>query len=567
MSSLRSSGRIVGSSVSIRQLAQDNLPNVPFPLSLRELLEALVVPPYSDRGFIRKKVIPLEIFQRKFDEFVNERERPLFKFRLHGEEFGKSELTTFFEDPVDGVLKEFGKPTDLRGGPPDHREDLEIELPLAPNPNYHFKNLETDRITLNITSEPAGSPPEIEVRVHFEVKGEELKINNFFNIDFTGLNLTLRLRLMFDAANGLVQLETNEKSVIADASVDVSALPDGAVSREIESTLNTKVLTALQERLQDLEEEPGIIRPGINRRLTRLLLGGDYQVVGTWSNGKVLTVDYIGGSQIDPFPEHPQPPLDPGLLSNIEHIVVLTMENRSFDHMLGYLSKHGGRQDVDGLRGGENNRYKGSDHPSFPLTDTQFIEGPCHDRDCVETQVNGGKMDGFVADFAARFESRGIDPGKVMGYYDAAKVPVFDALAREFLICQRWFCSHPGPTFPNRFYGLTGRLNRDAHGRTEYDNPKEADLAPVSTKTIFDNLTDQGVSWHYYEYGYCFLRLFDRYTFDITNIIDARDPVKGFLPRLRQERCLRCRSSTLISSMCRLAAMTIHRRTSRQGST
>jgi phospholipase C len=168
---------------------------------------------------------------------------------------------------------------------------------------------------------------------------------------------------MFDAANGLVELATNEQSVIADASVDVRGIPDGVVAREIESTLSDKVIKALQERLQDQEEEPGI-----NRRLTRLLLGGDYTVVGAWSNGQVLTVDYIGGSQIDPFPENP--PLDPDLLSNIDHIVVLMMENCSFDHMLGYLSKHGGRQDVDGLRGREKNHYKGRDYPSFPLTDT-----------------------------------------------------------------------------------------------------------------------------------------------------------------------------------------------------
>ncbi len=588
MPSLRSSGKIVGSSVSIRQLAQDSRPTVPFPLSLRELLQTLGVPPHSDRGFIRKKVVPLEIFQRKFDEFVNERERPLFKFRLHGEEFGKSELTTFFEDPVDGVLKEFGKPTDLR----DDGGDLEIDAPGPFNPNYHFSNLETERITLNITSDPPGSPPEIEVRVHFEIKHEELKINNFFNIDFTGLDLTLRFPLLFDITNGLVgllgfvelveqamrevkverfpgipgktpntvkltvefrgnvfkqqgpeasteALKQNLKKdlfkefINTDASVDVAGLPDGVVAREIEGTLNEKLLEALQKRLQDQEEEPGIIRPGINRRLTRLLLGGDFTVVGAWSNGRVLTIDYMGGSQIDPFPERSQPPLDPGLLSNINHIVVLMMENRSFDHMLGYLSKHGGRADVDGLRGGEKNRFKERDFPSFPLTDTQFIAGPCHDHACVVTQVDGGKMDGFVADFAPRAEAAAakgfnVNPGDVMGYYDAAKVPVYDALAREFLICQRWFCSHPGPTWPNRFYGLTGRLNRDANGRTELDNPQISDFAPVSTKTIFDHLTDQGVSWHYYEYGFCFLRLFDRYTFDISNILDARDPVNGF---------------------------------------
>lgn len=512
--------------VSIRQLAQEY--NLSSPISLRALIEAFGVPPYQDGGFIRKKVIPLELFQRKFDEFVNERERPLFKFRLHGEQYGKSELTTFFEDPVDGELKPFGKPMDLR----NNGNDLEIDLPGPFNPNFHFNSLETDRVTLNITSDPAGSPPEIEARLHFETGGEELKINNFPNVNFTGLNLRLKLRLMFDADNGLVELATSKQSVIADVSVDVRGIPNGYVARKIESTLNENVLKALQERLQDQEEEPGVMRPGINRRLTRLLVGGDYQVVGAWSNGQVLTIDYIGSSQIDPFPKNPQPPLDPGLLSNIDHIVVLMMENRSFDHMLGYLSKHGGRADVEGLRGGEKNHFKGRDYPSFPLTDTQFNEGPCHEFDCVLTQVNGGKVDGFVTDFAAHFKSKieanELDPGKVMGYYQSNQVPVYDALAREFLICQRWFCSHPGPTFPNRFYATTGRLNRDPNGRTELDNPHGDNFLPVFTNTIFDHLTEQGVSWNYYEHGYCFLRLFDRYTFDDKYIVDARDPANGF---------------------------------------
>ena len=212
------------------------------------------------------------------------------------------------------------------------------------NPNYHFNNLETDRIALNITSDPAGSPPEIEVRVHFETKGEELKINNFPNLDFTGLNLTLRFPLMLDVTNGLVGLlgfvdlveqamrevkverfpgiptqtpntveltvefrgkvfqqqgpeasteglKQNLKKALfkefinTDASVDVAGLPDGVVARAIEGMLNKKLLKALQERLQDQEEEPGIIRPGINRRLTRLLLGGDFR---WWASGATV---------------------------------------------------------------------------------------------------------------------------------------------------------------------------------------------------------------------------------------------------------------------------------------
>jgi Phosphoesterase family len=77
---------------------------------------------------------------------------------------------------------------------------------------------------------------------------------------------------------------------------------------------------------------------------------------------------------------------------------------------------------------------------------------------------------------------------------------------------------------------LTGRLNRDPFGNFEFNNSnsKGYDFKPVSTRTIFDHLTEHGVSWHYDEHRYCFLRLFERYTFDDTYIVDARDPVKGF---------------------------------------
>jgi len=286
-------------------------------------------------------------------------------------------------------------------------------------------------------------------------------------------------------------------------------------------------------------------------------------------------VNYIiPPGQLEPFPETPQPPLGPGLLANIDHIVVLMMENRSFDHMLGYLSKHRGRADVDGLRGGEQNPYKGIHFPSFALPDTQFNVSPPHGHEPVKKQISrsvresldvmgqavsikqlahqrqepfplslrhfaGGPMNGFVAEFAKLCQEKQVevDPGMIMGYHTADHVPVYDALAREFLICQRWFAAHPGPTFCNRFYTLTGRLNRNADGSWQVDNPgapHEDDNKPVFTKTIFDHLTDHGVSWHYYEHRYCFLRLFERYTFDDnTYIVDANDPVKGFFASAR----------------------------------
>ena len=165
--------------------------------------------------------------------------------------------------------------------------------------------------------------------------------------------------------------------------------------------------------------------------------------------------------------------LAPGTLANIDHIVVLLQENRSFDHMIGYLSlpfEKGGmnRKDVDGLKGGEFNMFNGRKCSSFRLAagDTIFSPGPPNDVERVATAINGGKMDGFVQ--AQADECGTATAHRVMGYHTADNVPTYDSLARDFAVCHRWFAPHPGPTFPNRFYELTGRPNVDpgAHGST-----------------------------------------------------------------------------------------------------
>ena len=74
-------------------------------------------------------------------------------------------------------------------------------------------------------------------------------------------------------------------------------------------------------------------------------------------------------------------------------------------------------------------------------------------------QVADGSMGGFVADAATTLAGRGRqdgDPSCVTGYYNEADVPVYDHLAEEFAVCDRWFSSVPGATLPNRLYALCG---------------------------------------------------------------------------------------------------------------
>jgi phospholipase C len=142
-----------------------------------------------------------------------------------------------------------------------------------------------------------------------------------------------------------------------------------------------------------------------------------------------------------------------GNLSKIDHIVVLMMENRSFDHMLGYLKLDGVMPGVEGLEASMVNEYDGRSYPVHPLG-RAGLEGfnPEHGGTHVDRQL-GNNNGGFVADFAATHPSA--NPGLVMGYYDGRELPVYDHLARNYCVCDHWFSSVPGATWPNRLFSIT----------------------------------------------------------------------------------------------------------------
>jgi phospholipase C len=191
-------------------------------------------------------------------------------------------------------------------------------------------------------------------------------------------------------------------------------------------------------------------------------------------------------------------------LDKIDHIVVLMMENRSFDHMLGYLSLQG-RADVDGLQAGFSNEQGGQTYPVHHLSSTAVAVDPDHSADAVDLQLGGTEMDGFVASYAKTLADRGgeEDPGAVMGYYDAADVPVYDHLAEHFVICDRWFSSVPGATWPNRLYALCGRA-----ARSRDDLP--LNLPPIYNQPSFvRHLNAHEVSWRWYSFDPGTLRLAD----------------------------------------------------------
>ncbi len=230
----------------------------------------------------------------------------------------------------------------------------------------------------------------------------------------------------------------------------------------------------------------------------------------------------IVAAPVPPTPEATVPaPDDPAAarLGGIDHIVVLMMENRSFDHMLGYLSlpvDQGGRgrADVDGLTGPDVNvnMIGGSRYGIHHLDRTRFsseLEDPDHAGESVDEQIDDGRMDGFAANFqkiaharAAAMTPPGVepDPGLVMGYYTGADLPVYDHLAAEYCVVDRWFSSVPGATWPNRLYALTGRAagSRDDISPPVYDLP-----------SFVRHLDACGVDWRWYSFDPATLRAAD----------------------------------------------------------
>ncbi|HEY2654450.1 MAG TPA: alkaline phosphatase family protein [Solirubrobacteraceae bacterium] len=203
-------------------------------------------------------------------------------------------------------------------------------------------------------------------------------------------------------------------------------------------------------------------------------------------------------------------------LQSVDHIVVLMLENRSFDHMLGYLSLPAavggaGRSDIDGLKGPEENvnHCDGSSYAIHHLDRTRLsgeTEDPDHSANSVDEQVSGD-CGGFVGNYARISAGRAAkagdpdpDPGLVMGYYDGNDLPVYDRLASEYCVVDRWFSSVPGATWPNRLYSLTGQ----AAGSRDDISP------PIYSLPAFPRYLDQfGVEWCWYSFDPGTLRAID----------------------------------------------------------
>jgi len=156
--------------------------------------------------------------------------------------------------------------------------------------------------------------------------------------------------------------------------------------------------------------------------------------------------------------------MPPAGLDNLKHIVVLMMENRSFDHMLGALKKTDKR--IDGLSGNESN--PGIDGKPVTVQDQadyrdQLVHDPDHHFPGTDLQIFGGQtgtgrvanMQGFVKSYYTQTKDANLAK-EIMNYFKPEKLPVLTTLATEFAVFNRWFSSIPGPTICNRAFAHYG---------------------------------------------------------------------------------------------------------------
>jgi phospholipase C len=526
--------------------------------------------------------VPAFFFQRGFDENWNRQ--------------GADEQGYILVQPDAGVLRvyvehEFGHEYGLGQGDGGTWNTLDAaHFPLE------MADFTASPIVLSVGAGPLfqGGPTSLFVsaRVTFPAGGKIITPTSLPDIDVGEFTAAIRMYL-YAAGGGLAVAPSLDAPEIFSLIDSIPTVDAAEVKRSIETGLTQKLL-GVAAHIQpwlvggphelwgltyelgpgETPDANGIIEPATGRLIVqyvgpKVVYQGDPVISDGGSSGGVadaseplFTREELRDEEPEPLPgqrpgtETPLDNLDPvaramrlkairnwktsiGRLNDIEHIVVLMQENRSFDNMLGYLSREGGRTDVDGLNSlppdpatnPQVNRFKGLNYfpqrettTAWPSTD---MHGPGHDLEDVTAQMQDG-MGGFVTDWASKVGENSPYLQLVMNYFGPDQVTEYAKLAEEFAICERWFCSFPGPTWPNRFTFLSGDLS-EHEDRVEIHNPDLRTMTPRQEPILLDFLSERpGVEWLVFEHGYSFPRIYGKHTFETSRIRPFDDPNVGF---------------------------------------
>jgi phospholipase C len=198
----------------------------------------------------------------------------------------------------------------------------------------------------------------------------------------------------------------------------------------------------------------------------------------TLLSGSAATAALFGAGRRHLLAERPDRPRPHR--TSLSHVVVVTMENRSFDHFLGWLPGADGRQ--AGLVYTDAIDVPHATHPLAPDFQGCGHVDPDHSWTGGRVALAGGACDGWLR--------TGANDDFAIGYYTQADLPFLGQAAQDWTVCDRYFAPMMGPTFPNRLY-----LNSGATDRIE----NTGDLCTLPT--IWDRLADAGLDGRYYSYG------------------------------------------------------------------
>lgn len=221
-------------------------------------------------------------------------------------------------------------------------------------------------------------------------------------------------------------------------------------------------------------------------------------------------------------------------LQDIETFVIVILENRSFDHMVGYLSLANANppMPVDGLRddpvwqANYGNDFGGASYNIMQLDPGHTVFDPPHTSTAISQQITTpphlaslNKMGGFVASYANPTYYKAGDPQPpaadlplVMGYYDKQSSYVFDFFARNFAICDKWFSSLPASTQPNRLMAMSGESTISDNVNTFTQFPNQDLVYDWLNRTPNPDDPSSKVSWCSYQWhGYPFFTLMSRW--------------------------------------------------------
>jgi phospholipase C len=185
----------------------------------------------------------------------------------------------------------------------------------------------------------------------------------------------------------------------------------------------------------------------------------------------------------------------------IDNFVILMMENRSFDHYLGWFPGADGKAAGLSYPNATNGKHVKTKHWAPDFQGCGHID-PDHSWEGGRTEWNKGKMNGFLR--AAVTDSAPKGDRYAIGYYNRPDLPFLPQVSEAFTLYDRYFCSILAETFPNRYYQWAAQSGGQAHNNI----PPEPDPTGAKFETIFDRATAHGLTVAYYYVDQPFAALF-----------------------------------------------------------